>query len=426
MAHGWSTWNRRPRARPGSGGTGGPGRRPGPLTLAVLCLLGLALGCAGGSLQVPRQHWTLMLYVAADNNLAPVVGSVLANLKASEADQGVTVVAQVGLPGVTRKRYWIRPQGLWTLEDLGDLNMASGGALQDFVAYGAATFPAEHYALVLWGHGDGWKGILNDVDHGVQDPLSHVTVAAAIHAAGVSLAILGADACNIGTLEAAYQYRNAAAILVGSQEYVQGNGWDYQDLLARMEADPDMAPEALAGQMVASYQAYVESPAYGFQDQTMAAMRLGPPMAGLGQAVGALADALGQQEADPQAEPAALAALTRARNQAQPVYQAFSPGTYVDLKDFCDQLPASAQAAQVTAALASDLIADYHGTSLPRASGLSIVFYDPPQALAFGVYDLNYAPYDPAAGTGSQLDFLNQFSWPEMMYTYIKAANPPG
>ena len=67
----------------------------------------------------------------------------------------------------------------------------------------------------------------------------------------------------------------------------------------------------------------------------------------------------------------------------------------------------------------------YHGAQDPKASGLSIVFYDLPKAKDFSTYDPSYAPKDPVAGTGSDLLFLNHFSWPSMMYTYLEDQYPP-
>ena len=96
----------------------------------------------------------------------------------------------------------------------------------------------------------------------------------------------------------------------------------------------------------------------------------------------------------------------------------------MDLGDFCARLPGQPRAALVQSALQSALISVYHGSQDPRAQGLSIVFYQLPAATTWGTYDLDYAPLNQATGAGSALAFLNAYSWPGMMYTYVQDQFP--
>ena len=129
--------------------------------------------------------------------------------------------------------------------------------MRDFIAFGVKTYPARHYALILWDHGEGWEsGVDKRVSSLLEDwnntnikstPLPNYVVAGGIQDAevltGVKLDILGVDACVMATIEAAYEFRNSAGILVASQDLVQGYGWDYRDLLSRLTANPAIAPK---------------------------------------------------------------------------------------------------------------------------------------------------------------------------------------
>ncbi len=40
---------------------------------------------------------------------------------------------------------------------LGEANMGHPQTLTDFINWGVTNYPAEHYMLVLWNHGGGWR-----------------------------------------------------------------------------------------------------------------------------------------------------------------------------------------------------------------------------------------------------------------------------
>jgi hypothetical protein len=66
------------------------------------------------------------------------------------------------------------------------------------------------------------------------------------------------------------------------------------------------------------------------------------------------------------------------------------------------------------------LIAEYHGKDRPGAHGLSIVFYQLPEAKTYNVFDPNYRNYDPATGTGNSSAFITRFNWDELVADYDK------
>ena len=48
------------------------------------------------------------------------------------------------------------------VEDLGEVNMATGQTLVDFVTWAMENYPADHYVLILSDHGMGWPGGWSD------------------------------------------------------------------------------------------------------------------------------------------------------------------------------------------------------------------------------------------------------------------------
>jgi hypothetical protein len=68
--------------------------------------------------------------------------------------------------------------------------------------------------------------------------------------------VVGMDACLMTMLEVAYQLRDHARILVGSEEVEPGDGWPYDTMLGDLTARPAMTPAELATAVVHRYGEY--------------------------------------------------------------------------------------------------------------------------------------------------------------------------
>src|SRR5215467_7754233 len=108
-----------------------------------------------------RKQWTIMVYLAGDNNLDSAGVADLQEMKTIGSTEQVAVVAQFDRSGAkqTTNRYALR-KGSTLAEDLvtslGETNTGDPAVLRDFVTWAATTHPAQHYLLVIWNHGSGW------------------------------------------------------------------------------------------------------------------------------------------------------------------------------------------------------------------------------------------------------------------------------
>jgi cysteine peptidase C11 family protein len=59
---------------------------------------------------------------------------------------------------VTRRYYLRKGTSMQadSVQSLGETNCGDPAVLEDFIKWGIANYPAEHYAVVLWNHGAGW------------------------------------------------------------------------------------------------------------------------------------------------------------------------------------------------------------------------------------------------------------------------------
>ena len=412
------------------------------LAFFLLFLLVIAsCSSSDGPRPVIGNKWTLMIYLDADNNLESFSVRDLREMQKVGSTGNVTVIVQHDTNGETTKRYKVEKGSLTLLEDLGELDMADGATLQDFVYSTALAYPADHYALIIWNHGQGWKGstragvagsksIFSDYDNGkYYVSLSNRDVALALAAAestaGIKLDILGIDACNMSLIEAAYEFRNVADIFVASQDLVAVEGWNYDDLLARLVGHPLMTPVELSRGMVDSFRNYYANSDY--TDQTIAALALNKKYASDGNAdIGTLAGAvndlalrLSARMADP--DPVTSLATLELITNSRAAVEEFDD-INVDLVDFSRRLDGDNSPVELE--FNKLLLDEYHGSDRTNTYGLSIVFFDRSSPLDEYVYDPSYRNFNPDTETGSRIAFINEFNWDEMMHTYFSLQYP--
>lgn len=403
----------------------------------LLCLFMLA-ACGGGGggggtpgpVPVTKAAWTFMVYLDADNDLDPYASGDLAEMMEVGSTAQVNIIVQHDGYQKPAYRYKVEKGVLAKLADLGEVNMASAQTISDFISFSAANYPAERYALVLWNHGNGWKSgslvkqvksILADWDNnGVKSaPLDNSLVAKGIAGGGVTIDLLGVDACIMATIEAAYEFRNVSRYMVASQELVQIKGWDYRDLLTRLTTTPSMSAADLAVQAVASYKA--QSEASGLKDQTISAITLSEIPA-----VATAVDTMSKSLKAGISAPETLSKLAAARSSVQEFDPYVDANTYVDLTHLATLMEGSAS--PVAAAVRKALIAEYHGTDRANANGLSIAFfnlqklYNSSIFLKMSLYDPNYINL--GATRVNPVAFLDNTGWGALLDSYFTLQYP--
>jgi hypothetical protein len=168
-----------------------------------------------------------------------------------------------------------------------DSDMGDRGTLASFLKWALKECPAHHYMLVLWGHN---YGLGFGRDHG--DPLELSELVKALDVfrghrneleskrrAGRAekgrdgeeqdkasrkkgtLEILGANACALCYVEAAYELRASAKYLLASQIYVPFAGWPYDQVFESMSATT--TPEQLGSSVIDSYVTGLNNPLTG-------------------------------------------------------------------------------------------------------------------------------------------------------------------
>jgi hypothetical protein len=115
----------------------------------------------GASKDQAPAKWTVMVYLAGDNNLDGAGVADLLEMKKVGSTADVNVIAQFDRAGAkgTTKRYYLRSGTKLAADavaDLGETDTGDPAVLRDFLAWGVKAHPADHYLAVIWNHGAGW------------------------------------------------------------------------------------------------------------------------------------------------------------------------------------------------------------------------------------------------------------------------------
>ncbi|MGI5852765.1 MAG: clostripain-related cysteine peptidase [Bacillota bacterium] len=242
-----------------------------------------------GSLPLNQKEWTILVYMASDNNLHYEGLKDLNEMKKVGSNEQLNVVVQYdGWSNGDSERLYIKSGEALSLEPLGEVDMSLGTTLEEFVKWGLTNFPAENTMLVLWNHGGGvWprsigrpgmdgasgggarasgvsgvggggvvqpSGVAWDDSSGVASPWDCLTVdelrialSKAYSAVPDSkIDIIDFDACLMQMYEVCLELEGLADYIVGSEEVTPGGGNPYTDILTLLEEDPDMTPADFA------------------------------------------------------------------------------------------------------------------------------------------------------------------------------------
>ncbi|MFA6990980.1 MAG: clostripain-related cysteine peptidase [Candidatus Babeliales bacterium] len=215
-------------------------------------------------------EWTVLVYLQADNNLAPFAeynikdmqGGIYANSSL------VNILVQWDQPRNNRTwRYKIVKNGRIEDESLtSEMGINPGQEIVTCASWVKRKYPAKKYAFVLWNHGNGCsdarsvdekdRGILYDYTQNTFLTNQAMTQAFTQMKAilGHSVDIVGMDACMMNMIEVAYQLRGLVNVMVSSEETEPGYGWAYSGFIRPLTSNPTgFDAKRLAQSIVSSY-----------------------------------------------------------------------------------------------------------------------------------------------------------------------------
>ncbi len=211
-----------------------------------------------------RAQWTFMVYMDADNNLDYYGELNMDAMKEVGSTQDVNIIVLWDKYDDVANLYKVSEDEAEIVTGFRlngkEVNMGDPYTLQTFVEYTMNKFHSNHYALVLWDHGDDFRGCCWD-DH-PYGHLTHQNITQAL--SGIHLDILAYDACVEGMIEVAYEYvwaRKGPQIdyIVATEGYVPNWGYPYTSILNTLASNPDLNAFEFSKLIVDEYIAFYEA-----------------------------------------------------------------------------------------------------------------------------------------------------------------------
>ena len=274
------------------------------LALLAACLTALGAYASAQLVAATPRDWTVIVYMNGKNSLElDALNNFDAMASVGGSDQ-VAIVTELGRP----KKHYTSARGGWSgvyrfvmIKGRKPLpkeavekvpaglasDMGEPDTLVSFIAWTRRKYPAKHYMVIVWNHGQGYRLMFSRLmanmssaerarlqmaatspsgkiggyravssDDDTHSILYNAEVASALaknFSATDKLDLLGFDACLMSMMETAYALDQNVGLMVASEELEPGDGWQYRDWLSRLVADPTLSPNALGRAVVETY-----------------------------------------------------------------------------------------------------------------------------------------------------------------------------
>jgi len=411
-----------------------------------------------------RNEWALLFYMSGDNELEE---SMLADINELEATDltghGVTALVLADRAAghdssdgnwEDTRLYRVRhdsagintslvserlssPELGLNVDAPSELNLGSAATLSAFLDHAERAYAAEHTALVIWGHGSGYRSagvragstLRTSAQHGESPPTAGAskpgrrpaeTKATSIDdgsggdalltpelgaaLAGREIDVLGLDLCYGASVEIIYEVRNEVDLVVASQNVVDRDGWEYAPLLRRFR-DSSRRPQDFAAAAKEEFARAYES-RQGATISIVEADRIAGVHAALNDLSRTLLGWVDTTERQTQLR-------TGIFSQVEDFYE--TPGDLsVDLHHLgeyvASTIPAAAAEAVAVQSAVTEAVRDSWRApgGTPNAEGLSL-HYVPLDAQ--GLPRQHDASYMPGGATGTALEFVEDSLW---------------
>lgn len=390
----------------GCGGSGGGKPDPNPPTGTGDLIQQPGWSVRSQTRALSPKKWTFLVYMNAANDLERFGSLNMNQMEQSGSTGDVNIVlqykriSQSAIDDDTSNGNWTDTRRYYVTRDSdtnntnspiisqsSNIDMGRAQTLQEFVQWGVKAYPAEKYCLVIWNHGAGWRSrsrSTSPITRGVSyddDTGSHIDTIELADAVSIGRKwdIISFDSSLMQMVEVAYEIRDQATYIVGSEESPPGTGYRYERLMGSLTGNPTQTPLTFA-----TFIAQDTLAAYGtgseITQSVLDASKVGslaPTLNTLGAALTSAQGAWGTQ-------------IATARRQSE-TYGDSGRIDYTQNKDLIDFLnklgsvgdPGVISAVQgVRSSLSATILSNANGSQHPRSNGLSIYIPSPLQYAA--------------------------------------------
>ncbi|MCC7494690.1 MAG: hypothetical protein IT204_20190 [Fimbriimonadaceae bacterium] len=248
-----------------------------PTKRAFWCWLSVVLGLSGCVQAQQQAEWTVVFYMASDNDLEAPQMQDLEEMLQVGSTATVNLVALVdrcenddpegnysgeavgGIANWTDARLLQVDHGKLTqLANWGEVNTGDPATITRLLKTALQQFPAKRTAFVFGDHGMSWMGACCDESVEDHDQLTLAEIVRGLREGlgNRKLALVGFDCCLMASVEVAHAMAPLAEVMVASEELEPGDGWNYTPTLQALVDQPTMDAATLGRQIADQFYAF--------------------------------------------------------------------------------------------------------------------------------------------------------------------------
>jgi putative component of membrane protein insertase Oxa1/YidC/SpoIIIJ protein YidD len=197
-----------------------------------------------------EKDWTVLVYLEGRHQLGYSAQAALSAMTSVGSDAHVNVVTQAtieptlgerlypDMKPMPTQRLYLGKDGATAVDRIADTKL-SESSLRDFVDWGMKNFPARKTMLIVKKHGLGFAKAEPSA------PLSAREMRQALE--GRKLDVIAFDSCAMQQLEVAYELKDVAKVVTGSEEDVFAIDFPYAKIVQDLQSAPGSIDAAGAG-----------------------------------------------------------------------------------------------------------------------------------------------------------------------------------
>ncbi len=211
------------------------------------------------------REWTIMLYMAADNNLeSDAIQDINALESLDFSSKNISVLSLLdrstgydetnnnwsetrllevsndpdGVNGVLVSKELDSSELALFAGSATELDMANKNTLKSFIEFSYEHYNAENYALIIWGHGGGWRSVISDSNTRTAMDLASFRNAVELSTTEKKLSVISFDASFGATLETLWEAKNLCTWFTGTSGTMSQSGFDYKNIFSNFLQTP--------------------------------------------------------------------------------------------------------------------------------------------------------------------------------------------
>jgi len=235
------------------------------------------------------KEWTIAVYMNGKSNIEPFALNDFNRFETVGSNDNVNIVVEIGrskglendtdIDGdwIGVRRYYVKKDldkehiNSELLIDLGNIDMGDWKESASFLLWTKQNFPAKKYMFIIWDHGWGWIDPKKPGENLINKSISHDFVSGnyiktkelyKIFEFAGKVNLYASMACFMQMAEVAYELKNAADIIVGSEEVIQLPSFNFEDFLALMLKYPKVDAKTAGIFLVDTFKEMYSRPEY--------------------------------------------------------------------------------------------------------------------------------------------------------------------